>query len=240
VADNVVIADGNDVLVNIMTDELGDGTEVQVVKLATGGNGSASMIATGNELPVLATSELAGVGIGASTDAAAAADGSLIAIVKQLRVLLAAGLPAALGANAGLKVDQLSQVARSRTVDAIAVAKQTDAIMSGLTALTPKWAFANVAASQTDSSIVAAVASKKIRVVSAVVVGGATATTIVFNTKPAGAGSAKTPTFANAANGGFVLGFNETGWFETASGEGLTVTTGAGATTGVLVQYVEV
>ena len=106
--------------------------------------------------------------------------------------------------------------------------------------LTPKFAFANVAASQTDSAIVAAVASKKIRVLALYAVAGGTATDLTFNSKPGGAGSAKSAKFANGANGGEVLPFSPVGWFETVSGEGLSVTTGAGSTTGIGVVYIEV
>lgn len=117
---------------------------------------------------------------------------------------------------------------------------ETSSIYAGTTALTPKFAKANVAASSTDSSIIAAVTSKKLRVVSLVMVCGATATNITFNTKPGGAGTAISMLFANAANGGAVLGYNPVGWFETSSGEGLTATTGAGSTTGVQITYIEV
>ncbi len=99
-------------------------------------------------------------------------------------------------------------------------------------------AFANVAASQTDSSIVAAVTGKVIRVISMVSVAGATATNLTFNSKPAGSGVAISPLFANGANGGEVLPYNEKGWFDTVISEGLTVNTGAGATTGILVTYI--
>jgi len=125
--------------------------------------------------------------------------------------------------------------------DNVTCQSQVNAIMrTGVpTQTTPELrAFANVAQSQTDSSIVAAVTGKKIRVLAAVAVTGGTATNLTFNTKPSGAGTAISPLFANAANGGEVLGFNPAGWFETASGEGLTVTTGAGATTGILVTYI--
>ncbi len=116
----------------------------------------------------------------------------------------------------------------------------TDFLFDGHSELTPKFALANVAAGQTDSQVVAAVAGKKIRVLAAVVVAGSTATNITFNTKPAGAGSAISCLLANGANGGAVLPFNPVGWFETAAGQGLTVTTGAGSTTGIQVVYVEV
>lgn len=99
-------------------------------------------------------------------------------------------------------------------------------------------AFANVAASQTDSSIVAAVAGKKIRVKAVAFVCGDTGTDATFNSKGGGAGTACSPLFANAANGGAVLNNNPEGWFETETGEALTLTTGAGSTTGVIVKYV--
>ncbi|MBI3936410.1 MAG: hypothetical protein HY323_05490 [Betaproteobacteria bacterium] len=101
-----------------------------------------------------------------------------------------------------------------------------------------KYAFANVAASQTDSQLVAGTTGKKIRVLAVAFVCGATATTAIFNSKPAGAGVAISMTFANAANGGAVLPQNPLGWFETVAGEALTLTTGAGSTTGVQVVYV--
>lgn len=99
-------------------------------------------------------------------------------------------------------------------------------------------AFANVAAAQTDSVLVAAVADKRVRVKALAFVTGATATAATFNTKGSGAGVACSPLFANAANGGAVLPNNPEGWFETETGEGLSLTTGAGATTGVIVKYV--
>lgn len=193
-------------------------------------------------------------GLNADAIVAAGATGSIQAKLRRLTqgvedlktlTVLAAGTNTIgkLASNSGVDigdVDVLTLPAASNTTDKIAAYLATDAVMNGLTALTPKWAFANVAVSQTDSSIVAAVTSKKLRVLALVALCGATATTVVFNTKPAGAGSAKTPTFANGANGGIVLAGNPWGWFETAAGEGLTATTGAGSTTGILVLYVEV
>lgn len=96
---------------------------------------------------------------------------------------------------------------------------------------------ANIAVSQTDSALVSAQTGKKIRVHALFCQAGGTATNITFNSKPAGAGSAISPTFQNGANGGAVLPYNPAGWFETVAGEGLTATTGAGSTTGVQVVY---
>jgi hypothetical protein len=102
-----------------------------------------------------------------------------------------------------------------------------------------KQALKNVNASQTDSSIVAAVTGMKIRVLAlAAVVGGGGATNITFNSKGSGAGTAITGLFAVGANGALVLPFAEGGWFDTNSGEALTVTTGTGDATGITVRYV--
>lgn len=117
---------------------------------------------------------------------------------------------------------------------------ESNSIRASGTSLTPKYAFANIAASTTDGAVVAAVASKKIRVLGLIVMAGGTATNITFNTKPGGAGTAKTALFATGANNGFGMGFNPVGWFETASGEGLSATTGTGSTVGVQVVYCEV
>lgn len=101
-------------------------------------------------------------------------------------------------------------------------------------------AIANVAASQTDASVVTAVSGKSIRVVHLAMVCGGTATTAIFNSKGSGAGVAISCLFANGTNGGAVLGYNPEGWFTTVSGEALTVTTGAGSTTGIQVGYVTI
>lgn len=99
-----------------------------------------------------------------------------------------------------------------------------------------KRAKVNVAASQTDSSVIAAVTSKKIRVLALFTITGTSATDLTFQSNA----TAITCLIANAANGGAVLPYNPVGWFETTAGEALKVTTGAGATTGIHVVYVEI
>src|SRR5262249_47042131 len=94
---------------------------------------------------------------------------------------------------------------------------------------------ANVAASQTDTSVVALTAGKKIRVTGLVVMAGGTATNVTFNSKGGGAGTAISCLFACGANGGVCLPRNPDGWFETNAGEALTVTTGSGSTVGIQV-----
>lgn len=106
----------------------------------------------------------------------------------------------------------------------------------GLNSLTLVKSVVNVAPSQTDSPIVAAIVGKKIRVLAALLVAGATATNVTFTSKPSGAGTAISQLLALAANGGAVLPFNPLGWWDTNVGEGLSVTTGTGATVGISVQ----
>ena len=96
-------------------------------------------------------------------------------------------------------------------------------------------AFLNVAASQTDTELVVAVSGKSVRVLQVFLQAGATGTTVTFNSKGAGSGTAISPVFQNAANGGAVLPFSRVGWFDTNVSEALTVTTGAGSTCGILV-----
>ena len=137
-------------------------------------------------------------------------------------------------------MDLNSVPAASRTTDSISAVLATDAIMNNLTALTPKFAKANVTASSTDSNIVTAVGGKKIRVLSFRIHAAGTATNVTFNSKPAGAGTAISELFACGANGGRSEAFSPVGHFESATGEGLTVTTGTGSTCGIGVTYVEV
>jgi len=118
--------------------------------------------------------------------------------------------------------------------------ESSDHLISNGQLVVPKFAFANVAASQTDSSLVAAVSGKRIRVINYTMVAGSTATNVTFNSKGGGAGTAITSLKANAANGGAAPGEALKGHFQTAVGEGLTVTTGAGSTVGIDITYVEV
>ena len=134
----------------------------------------------------------------------------------------------------------VSAPAATRTTHHLGAADMVDAIMQGLTALTPKFAKANVAQSTTDGSIIAGVASKILVVLEFRLHCGATATNATFNTKPAGAGTAISELFALGANGGHSPGFCPVGHFKTGVGEGLSLTTGAGSTVGVGVVYVEV
>jgi hypothetical protein len=103
------------------------------------------------------------------------------------------------------------------------------------------FAFANVAAAATDTSIIAANANAKIRVLGMLIT-PASATppaSVTLNSKPAGAGTAITAAIGLAAgvpiDAGAASGM---GYCQTARGEGLTATTGAGTNgVGITVAY---
>lgn len=103
-----------------------------------------------------------------------------------------------------------------------------------------KFAFANVAASQTDSSLVAAVAGKRIRVLSYLIMAGSAATDVTFNSKGSGSGTAISILHACPARSGVARCGDQVGYFETKLGEALTVTTSAGSTVGIQLCYIEV
>lgn len=115
---------------------------------------------------------------------------------------------------------------------------QTDAMFNAAVSTVPLKTFANIAQSLPDQSLVTLTSGKIIRVLSVVMVAGATPTNITFNSKGSGAGTPISPLFANGANGGAVLPFDPFGHFDTNVGEALTVTTGAGSTTGILIKYI--
>jgi hypothetical protein len=103
-----------------------------------------------------------------------------------------------------------------------------------------KRAKASVAASQADSAVITAVTGKKLRVTSMILSCGSPATTVTFNTKPSGSGTAITNAIHLPSNGSVVMPYNPAGWCETSAAEGLTVTTGAGSTTTYQIGYVEI
>lgn len=100
-----------------------------------------------------------------------------------------------------------------------------------------KTVFLNLAANTADQVLVAAVATKKLRVIAIAGIPQAAAVLFALNTKPAGAGTAITPSMS----GSVILPINPFGWCETVAGEVLTATTlTAAALMGIIVHYVEV
>ena len=230
------INDSNNSPVNILTDEVTDGTlgtaKKQLVGIVDATiNGTNKLIVNSSGQAAIVSTDL-----GATTDAEAAGDGSLIALVKRLRTLLNGGLPAALGSNGGLKTEVLSSIAAARTTDSISTALATDALMNGLTALTPTPA-AITASSSGATTIVSAVTSKKIRVVSAFVV---CTSAVSVNFQSHTTTTTKTGVMPFAANGGLVLPFNPVGWFDTVAGEALDINLGGAVAVGGGLTYVAV
>ena len=143
--------------------------------------------------------------------------------------------------NSGsLTVDQ------SRTSSSIEASLSTDAIMAAGTALTPK--FAKISCSTSgENTLVAAVTSKKIRVLSLALTVVGTALSIYFKD-----GAAGTAIFADGTNpipldktgatgaGGLVLGFNPTGWMQSASGAALILNLSTAQAVAGALTYVEV
>jgi hypothetical protein len=96
--------------------------------------------------------------------------------------------------------------------------------------------FATVAASQTDTVLVSAAPGARIRVTGIVVnQGDTTASAVTLNSKGSGAGTAISPPLKGGANG--ILAVEMANLAVTNRGEGLSVSTGAGSATGIIVSY---
>lgn len=120
--------------------------------------------------------------------------------------------------------------------DNVGAALQTDVIMNNTTALTPKFAVIS-ASTFGDNTLIAAVASAKIRVLALNMVLAA-ATTIRFES--GASGTALTGQMSIAANSGLVLPFNPVGWFETAANTLLNLELSAANQASGSITYVEV
>lgn len=159
-----------------------------------------------------------------------------IAGVQYQRIKVAHGADGSATDTSSTNPLPVTAPAAARTTHSIAVALQTDAVMSNLSSLTPKFFSETVVASDTDEELVALVASKKIRVLALAAQCGGTATDITFESST----TTRKHKIPAGVNGGQVLPFNPVGWFETAAGESLTVTTGAGSSCDISGVYIEV
>jgi len=144
-----------------------------------------------------------------------------------------------LGANSGVDigdVDILSQPARVATTDGVGAALDTASIMNGTTALTPKFAAISGATSG-DNTLVAAVAAKKIRVLSLTVVA---AGAVDFRLEDGAAGTALTGVMSLTTNSGFTLPFSPVGHTEGGSNTLLNMELSAAVQVSGLLTYIEV
>lgn len=126
--------------------------------------------------------------------------------------------------------------AQAATTDTITAKLATDAIQNGTTALTPKFAVIDAATSG-DNTLLAAVASKKIRVLSLYLV---SAGTVNVRFESGAGGTALSGQMNLVVNTGFVLPFNPIGWFETASNTLLNLELSAAVSVDGGFTYVEV
>lgn len=93
--------------------------------------------------------------------------------------------------------------------------------------------FAFVNASSTgNTAVVAAITGQKIRVLAVLAVA-----TLANNIKFQSATTDKTALFPIGDNGGFVLPYNQAGWFETAEGEALNINMSVATATGIQITY---
>lgn len=133
------------------------------------------------------------------------------------------------GTNVGGTITALPAIpAGTNLIGKVSASAETSTIYNGTTAITPSFAKID-AASVGDNTLVAADATKKIRVLSLFLINGHTATQTVRFESAAG-GTALTGQMILGANGGFILPHNPNGWFETAVNELLNLEL-AGATT---------
>ncbi len=124
--------------------------------------------------------------------------------------------------------------AGSNLIGRVSASEETSTVYNGTTALTPKFAPV-AAASANDNAIVAAVPTKKIRVLSYVLTASA-----AVNAKWRSATTDKTGLLYCAANGGASSGHSPVGHFETAAGEALNLHLSGAVAVGGHVTYVEV
>lgn len=174
---------------------------------------------------------------GAATDASASNPLPVDASVSSLPDVVVSTLPPlAAGTNNIGDVDIATMPAADKTTDSIAAVPTTGAVMSGASALTPKYAKIT-ASSSGATTIVSAVTSKKIRVLSWSLVCNA-----AVNVKWQ---SHVTPTDLTglhyfAANGGISKSFSPVGYFETVAGEALDINLSGAIAVGGSLVYVEV
>ena len=118
---------------------------------------------------------------------------------------------------------------------AVAAGLQTNQLLAGTTSLTPK--FATISASSSgNTTVVAAVTSKKIRVLG---FGFQAAAAVDVKFRSATAGDITGAMNAGGAGGGHAQGFSPVGHFETAAGEALQINLGSAVAVGGYVVYVE-
>jgi hypothetical protein len=231
-ADNVTLPGTGAV---VATDEVG-GAQYQIIKIAIGPDGTATILpgdgANGVDVDVTRL----------PVDATTAANAKVTlrgydyrtseAYVDIYAIDTGEGGPYGLlvgnTADTPLSVDLGSGILRATT--------NSSWIDAGTATLTPKFAVISCSSSG-NNTIVAAVASKKIRVLAlSITESGA----VNAKFQSAAGGTDKTGLYYLAEKGGLVLPFNQLGWFETVAGELLNLNLSAAVPVGGCLTYIEV
>jgi hypothetical protein len=163
---------------------------------------------------------------GANADAASAT-GSISA---KLRFIASTGIPITGTVTVG------SHAVTNAGTFAVQSELESSSIRTGGTAATPKFAIIDAATSG-DNTLVAAVASKKIRVLSLMLVA---AGTVTVRFESGASGTALSGQMNLVANSGFTLPFNPLGWFETAVNTLLNLELSGAVSVDGMLTYVEV
>lgn len=236
-ADNVVANAGSGGA-TFASDDIG-GVQYPRAKVVWGADGAANDTSAANPMPVVQTGTH-----NVTVNAALPAGTNNIGDVDILSI--AAGdnnignvdiASIAAGDNNIGNVDLASAIpAGTNLIGSVAAQLSTSAIMSGTTALTPKFAIIDAATSG-DNTLVSAVVGAKVRVLACFMVA---AGAVNARFESGAAGTALTGQMNLTTNSGFVLPFNPVGWFETAANTLLNLElSGAVSVDGSLV-YVEV
>ncbi len=186
-----------------VTVNLGSNNDVTVAGVATAANQATEITSLGN----IDTN---------TTGLAGTVSGS------EQQVDIVAPLPAGtnaigkLAANTGVDigdVDVISAPARVDTTDSIKATTSTDGLTQGTTVVSVNFADIDVAASG-DNTLIAAVAGKKARILSLLLVASAA---VNARFEDGAAGAALSGQMNLTTNSGFVLPYNPLGWFETTA-----------------------
>jgi hypothetical protein len=136
---------------------------------------------------------------------------------------------------AGTGVQRVA-IASDNTPFQAAASNETGTVFNGTTAITPK--FATIAASSSgNNTIVAANATKKLRIVAVQIVASAA---VNAKWQSGASGTDLTGLAYFATNGGYVLPYNPVGWFETASNTLLNLNLSGAVPVGGSITYLEV
>jgi hypothetical protein len=215
-ADNVAITAGAGT--NVATDDVG-GVHYQRVKLSLGADGAvvdavggAGIVSSNTQRMTLASDDPAVTSLAVLDDWDESDRAKVNPIAGQAGVAAGSGTVSALTQRVVLATD-VGLPAGTALLGSVSAKQATDAIMDGVTSLTPKFAIIDAATSG-NNTIVAAVVGKKIRVLSYTIV-AAGAVTIRF--EDGADGTAKTGQMQLAANGGVSVPYSPVGHFETTA-----------------------